>query len=724
MPDDSTDRMNAAPPRRLKACRTCRRQKMRCTGSPESPCPRCVNAGVECIFDFVEERRANEDGADLRGQKRRFDALEDDFQSLRRDLQSLTSIVHEIYQGPPEIIPDSTIQVQRVPSNPLVSRQPHSLPQTPDDTDSNQDRTNLFRNLPSDNAPRDTREAVDDGPITSSGLNYMNSEHLKAPVSAVHAMTPSTPFCSQKSLQVQSRDKLNFHPPLNVRSIPPSLDGKRQTDHTTTETNVLANIFPDESRARDLYALFCGGANPFLPMFDQSVDLFDCLYHRSSFCMVTILYVASRPDRTSYSFEGSENLEASVSDLCLKECRRLATESLFEKPASLESVQAMILLAAYTENAWFVIGHALQMALDLGLDTSMNRLLQYENLSRVPPSTKVSHSLAQQCRTWLILYHIERELAFGTARRPRIPEIEKSLLESYLNHPIFRPSDMRFICTIEIVHLRGTLQAQIENSPLSSNNPLSWIQNIEQNAQDWFEHWDALFEEHGFHPSSFHRVGIWVLRNYTIINVCCAVMGKLQRERGFVDQITTDEIIRRTIRITVNQLHFISSSNSYRWHFRWAPTYSALMLTFLAVLALQMSRRWPEYLKQSEINDSIIIVAQMLSQYPYPGLGSHIHKTLNMTAEYNRRMMAPVVNDNRNGEIGQQAENTDTLYSRTEQEVVNGPSGDHQWESLDPSLGTTPDWFLGSGFIDSWSIFDQGNPVISDFCVIDDSRVN
>jgi hypothetical protein len=40
-----------------KACRTCRRQKMRCDGGYGTSCQRCIKAGVECVYDRTASKR-------------------------------------------------------------------------------------------------------------------------------------------------------------------------------------------------------------------------------------------------------------------------------------------------------------------------------------------------------------------------------------------------------------------------------------------------------------------------------------------------------------------------------------------------------------------------------------------------------------------------------------------------------------------------------------------
>lgn len=60
------------PAKTFKACRLCRRLKMRCEGNAKPPCHRCSTSGADCVFDFVEvsRKRKVSDEDDLRDEIR------------------------------------------------------------------------------------------------------------------------------------------------------------------------------------------------------------------------------------------------------------------------------------------------------------------------------------------------------------------------------------------------------------------------------------------------------------------------------------------------------------------------------------------------------------------------------------------------------------------------------------------------------------------------------
>lgn len=59
---------------------------------------------------------------------------------------------------------------------------------------------------------------------------------------------------------------------------------------------------------------------------------------------------------------------------CLEEAQGIARSSLFGPIVEKEAVQGMLVLAAWSANGWLPGGHAMRMALDLGLNRALENL--------------------------------------------------------------------------------------------------------------------------------------------------------------------------------------------------------------------------------------------------------------------------------------------------------------------------------------------------------------
>lgn len=203
------------------------------------------------------------------------------------------------------------------------------------------------------------------------------------------------------------------------------------------------------TRDSNIAGRFVGGSKNFLPLFDPIRDTFDSIRSRSLFCFTVIIYLASR---AVMDLRGDTHMQRVLQD----ESQRLAEDSFFERPTKLETVQAMILLAAYSEKTWFSTALILRTALDSGLEKSLDTLLSQETLPRSSLSASMSErQLVWEVRTWLISFTLELDVASGTGRKSRIGEVDVMKLRRFLDYPLSLPCDMRTVCIIELHQLRG-----------------------------------------------------------------------------------------------------------------------------------------------------------------------------------------------------------------------------------------------------------------------------
>lgn len=191
-------------------------------------------------------------------------------------------------------------------------------------------------------------------------------------------------------------------------------------------------------------------ASNFIPIFDPVQDTFDALRRSEPFCFAVIITLAYRIEGSGRHSAAAVNNDTSY----LEDLKTLIADSLFQYPASLGNVQAMVLLAAYSEKTWFAIGHALQMATDLGLDRTLARLASLQSRS-TPTHNRQRRQLVREARIWLAICFMEREIAIGMARPSRTSNIRLDDCRGFTNQPQSRPSDMRLASLMEAVQIRS-----------------------------------------------------------------------------------------------------------------------------------------------------------------------------------------------------------------------------------------------------------------------------
>jgi hypothetical protein len=173
--------------------------------------------------------------------------------------------------------------------------------------------------------------------------------------------------------------------------------------------HVVEKGLVSDAEARELYHIFFSGCHLFVPLFDPLHDTYEDLKERSPWCFNAILAVASKiragngpPSVTFYK--------------CLEEAQMIARSTLFGPVVRKEAVQAMLLLAAWSTGGWLPCGHALRMALDLGLHLALEKLADSGAKRR---SEEEERHLVVSARIWLCIYWLDHQCVFVARRLSR-----------------------------------------------------------------------------------------------------------------------------------------------------------------------------------------------------------------------------------------------------------------------------------------------------------------
>ncbi|KAL4903573.1 hypothetical protein BDW74DRAFT_179570 [Aspergillus multicolor] len=554
--------------RTFKACRTCRLQKARCiVNTPHPPCSRCRATGRDCVFEEIGSKNIRKRSPDAEYNKNDREDM-DRLEELEKQVVELRDLIQDIRRS------RTFTSVYHATST--------SPPTSPYRSD-----------YPS---------------IANGDLNHMP---LDAPITAVHGMASAI----SSSSQATGRGAACTDSPCS---------GGTEVMDRLKYQDVISKGLIEEPHARTLFQLYMANANVFLPLFDPLVDTFETVRQQSPFCLVVILAVALRADRTSMQ-------SRMRSKTCLYEAQRLAAQSLFATSARLGMVQGMLLLAVYAECNWFAICHAFEMGRDMGLfDLTGTRRRNTAN-----KSPQGHYDLDRELRTALILYQVEQEVASGTARRPRNYQAACLPLDDDFSGMATTLPFMRIASTIDIVELRGSYLRQLEQQDVGNKALEGMVRSLESDINTWFTKWDNELERLGLHITSFQRSSLRLQKDYAFIIVCSAILSKTGPSSA------PGDLIEATLERSIQIMSYISGGNDYKWYLPWAPTYSALFpaftgsipprsnsedcvrietLTLLstASLAYRLARIHLEYIDWANLHSLFTKVASILDKYPYP----------------------------------------------------------------------------------------------------------
>jgi hypothetical protein len=350
------------------------------------------------------------------------------------------------------------------------------------------------------------------------------------------------------------------------------------------------------------------GCNCFLPIYEPLVDTFDSIRERSTFAFTVILFVALRVQ----SIE-----DPSTADnlwICEQEVRRLAADTLFANPTSLDSTEAMAILAIQSDKNWFALGHAFQMGTDLRLDKSLRGLHANSSsnaLNDIP--TRKARYDARCARAYRLISHFERAVALGTSRKSRSEDFEASDLKAFLDHGFSRPSDVYFCSSIDLFQTCARFQRSVT---------LPTIEQVTSDLEAWRRKWDGFYEKDHVHSGSFQRVHLRIqMFQAQIVQAGSLFTGirlpwSDEERRTCLTPGQAALVSEHTLRTIIEMMTFVDESSAYKWLFKWAPTYEALLLAFVAVFGLKLLSLYPGLAEQGIVLIKIEQAADLLKQHP------------------------------------------------------------------------------------------------------------
>ncbi|WWC58635.1 uncharacterized protein I303_101179 [Kwoniella dejecticola CBS 10117] len=250
-------------------------------------------------------------------------------------------------------------------------------------------------------------------------------------------------------------------------------------------------------RGKQLFDIFFERCGCYMPCFDPEHDTWDSLRRRSPFAITTIIAVAAK----------CEDAAGPASDLQLKSrehAENMAMNSLFTPVSKIEIVQAM-------KTFWRPGGHAIRMAMDMGLHKSLAYLVEAGMGSgKTPEQVEADRPIVAGARVWLTLYKMEYEMAFAYGR-PGLFCSEITIKDSrdFLRHPLALPTDARLVSSCESLMMRLPLHQPLAMAPSNAAQPYpnmdGKLREANRAITDWYNYWDTYYARNGVPKDHFLR---------------------------------------------------------------------------------------------------------------------------------------------------------------------------------------------------------------------------
>lgn len=328
------------------------------------------------------------------------------------------------------------------------------------------------------------------------------------------------------------------------------------------------------------------------------------------------------------------NPTSTVQKLARLQAQKFATDTMFNPVARVEAVQAMAILSAFSDNGWLPGGHAVRMALDMGINRSFIKLLRGGmGKGKSPEELEEERPLVVQSRVWFCvscsqptetdiqLYLMEHQMAYGMGRPAILREDETiAHCRRLLEHPLSITSDARLISTVELTALRAPLHIELTAAPdvPIDHSTLHRLKQANADFDSWERYWDhVLAERFGKGKADFYRESLVVQRQYAELFVNSQLLRGIVNPADVANMPEEKRVLAlRAMRNAQACLEICLHGENYRNGLRYAVHYTHVCAAFAATFLIRIARLFPAELDLRKTARDVEDLARTLSEIP------------------------------------------------------------------------------------------------------------
>lgn len=358
---------------------------------------------------------------------------------------------------------------------------------------------------------------------------------------------------------------------------------------------------------------------------------------------------------------------------CMAQAKRNAKDTMFSSVAGKEAVQAMVLLASYSENGWLTLGLSIRMAQELELDRSFQKLMSalpssgYIKHPQPPPppkhltfyhaSPQSSHytgsptdlasvgetaglvdnkavkggpaeegnleelkDLARGARLWFFLFLFDHQASYGAGRPAMLSKHYVRNCRAFLTlqYPLTVKTDARFISTLELLIIRETHYDAMApyDQPVDSRMLLK-MRKVSEELNEWHHYWSVDFEKRGYGQDSFFQQSLILQCASAELYLTCTALRGI-RDANDADHMGPEqkELIIQATRAADTCLTVSVHSKEYREMLGWAPHYTHVTAAFACVFLIKIARLFPRQVDTYGIFSNAERLASRLAEVP------------------------------------------------------------------------------------------------------------
>ncbi|ORY32276.1 hypothetical protein BCR39DRAFT_45188 [Naematelia encephala] len=386
-------------------------------------------------------------------------------------------------------------------------------------------------------------------------------------------------------------------------------------------------------KGKQLFDLFMEHCQVYMPCFDPEVDTFESMRKRSPFSTTAIIFTASK-------CLDAGSTPSSLQIRCREQAEKIGQSTLFTPVSRMEVVQALIIMSSWGDTSWRPGGHAIRIAMDMGLYRCLP-ILASGGMGRGKSvaELKEEYALVVGARVWLTLYKMEFEMAFNLGR-PALFSAEETIQHAreFLTHPLSIQTDSRLVATCELLTARLPLHQPFALIPSAASltDLDERLKRTEDACKRWFEYWDKHYESKGISKGNFLREALITGGSAADLYCNSRVLHGIRSKRD-VAQLSEERKQRlvNAMNAAETLVAMALRSQQYTKQFRYANLYTHVNIAFAARFLIRATSLMPEAVNTRQIGRDVEKLAAILAQVPGFQFATHLRDVIQKARRHN-----------------------------------------------------------------------------------------
>lgn len=419
---------------------------------------------------------------------------------------------------------------------------------------------------------------------------------------------------SPSSLQDPASHSHNKNPTTQRRPNSPSRK-RRRTQFEVEPSSIspfAANGLISTEQAELFFNAFFQGCNAFVPIFDPLYDSFESINARSALLSNAIVTVGCGV------LSDADSQTSNMLNFHLKKMLNLVI--INPEYASLETVQALLVMACYSSERSLILAFATRMALDIGLPDAYEDLTK-RLVSRGTPGD-VHHFdeeeaiLMRRARAWFQLMVLEQILRVdagdlrsfqlrGEARRCRI----------LLDRPYSTVLDLRLLSQVELNPLRAKAHDALSACDgLDDEEIMSIVRDAQIDLDIWHSDWESIMKRSVTTETPVLLLNLEVQKYWSQTVVACRAVRAIGNDNIAEMSFSQRQLLSMAKSALKKHLRIIlDQPQNYLAHFRFAMDFVWAKCAFCFLLLLKLTRLLPEADDSSQhlLNDGYALLHEL-----------------------------------------------------------------------------------------------------------------